>query len=60
MNGWIVFLIMTLLLGIIVSNLLLLKQSEKMKLPDSVLKAIKERKEAKKLKEQQIKKPTDD
>ncbi|MEI6897697.1 MAG: DUF2897 family protein [Psychromonas sp.] len=64
MNGWLVFLIISLVLGIIVSNLLLLKQSAKIKIPDSVLKAIKEKKLAEKVaqevKQQPIKKPTDE
>ncbi|PKF61018.1 DUF2897 domain-containing protein [Psychromonas sp. psych-6C06] len=46
MNGWLIFLIISLVLGIIISNLLLLKQSAKIKIPESVLKSIAERKEA--------------
>ncbi|WP_409439455.1 DUF2897 family protein [Psychromonas sp. GE-S-Ul-11] len=40
--GWVIFIIV-IVLGIILSNILLLKQSAKMKVPDHVLKAIKER-----------------
>ena len=42
--GWVIFIII-LVLGIIVSNLLLLKQTANMKIPDDVLKAIKEKKQ---------------
>lgn len=59
MNGWLIFLIIALVLGIIVSNLMLLKQSAKIKIPESVLKEISEKKQAEKLKEEN-KKPTDD
>ncbi|RBW45713.1 DUF2897 domain-containing protein [Psychromonas sp. B3M02] len=40
--GWVIFIIF-LVLAIILSNLLLLRKSAKMKVPDHVLKAIKER-----------------
>jgi hypothetical protein len=62
MNGWLLFLVITLVLGIIVSNLLLLKHSAKMKLPDRVLKAIEEKKEAERIAQQESnnKKPTDE
>lgn len=67
MSGWMLFLVIAFVLGIIVSNILLLKHSSKMKLPDSVLKAIEEKKiEEKKQAEllaeqkQKTKKPTDD
>ncbi|MDN2662155.1 DUF2897 family protein [Psychromonas sp. 14N.309.X.WAT.B.A12] len=43
--GWVIFIIV-IVLGIILSNILLLKQSAKMKVPDHVLKAIKEREAA--------------
>ena len=42
--GWVIFIIV-LVLGIILSNILLLKQSAKMKIPDSVVKAIHEKNE---------------
>lgn len=42
--GWVIFIII-LVLGVIVSNLLLLKQTANMKIPDDVLKAIKEKKQ---------------
>lgn len=42
--GWVIFIII-LVLGVIVSNLLLLKQTVNMKIPDDVLKAIKEKKQ---------------
>jgi hypothetical protein len=57
MSGWIVFLIIALVLGIIVSNIILLKQTAKMKVPDHVLKSIAERKLAEKT-EAENKKPT--
>ncbi|GLS92359.1 hypothetical protein GCM10007916_34300 [Psychromonas marina] len=62
MNGWMLFLVIAFVLGIIVSNILLLKHSAKMKLPDSVLKSIEEKKQAEALakKKQETKKPTDD
>jgi len=61
MNGWLIFLIIALVLGIILSNLMLLKHSAKMEIPASVLKAIKERKQAEQLKQQEEdkKKPTE-
>ena len=40
--GWIIFIIL-LVLGIIVSNILLLKQTANMKIPQHVIKAVKER-----------------
>jgi len=49
MNGWMVFLIIALVMGVIVSNLLLLKQSAKMKIPESVLKSIATKKQAEQL-----------
>ncbi|WP_298941057.1 DUF2897 family protein [uncultured Psychromonas sp.] len=42
--GWVIFIIV-LVLGIILSNILLLKQSAKMKIPDNVVKAIHEKNE---------------
>lgn len=62
MNGWILFLLIAFVMGFIFSNILLLKQTAKMKVPDSILKSIAEKKAAEKLKQtdQKIKKPTDD
>ena len=60
MNGWLIFLVISLVLGIIVSNLMLLKQSAKMKIPDHILKSIKEKKLAEQLENEDKKKPTDD
>jgi uncharacterized membrane protein affecting hemolysin expression len=54
MNGWAVTLIIVFILGIIISNLMLLKKTANMKVPESVLRAIKERKE-KALQEEQEK-----
>jgi uncharacterized membrane protein affecting hemolysin expression len=45
MNGWAIALIIIIILGIIISNLLLLKKTANMKVPDAVLRAIKEREE---------------
>jgi len=59
MTGWIVFFVICFLIGTITTNFSLLKRTEKMKLPDSVLKEIEERKLAKQAKAQEIKKPTD-
>lgn len=58
MNGWLIFLIIALVLGIIVSNIILLKQTAKMKVPDHVLKSIAERKLAEKM-EAENEKPTE-
>lgn len=58
MNGWLIFLIISLVLGVILSNLLLLKQSAKHKIPDHIIKAVAARKEAEELEAQ--KKPKDD
>lgn len=44
MNGWLIFFIIALVLGFIASNLLLLKQSAKFKVPEKILKEIAERK----------------
>ena len=43
-TGWVIFIVV-IVLGIILSNIFLLKQSANMKLPDSVVKAIKDKKE---------------
>ena len=40
--GWVIFIIL-LVLGIIVSNILLLKKTANMKIPQHVIKAVKER-----------------
>ena len=63
MNGWLIFLIIAIVLGVILSNLLLLKQSAKHKIPDHIIKAVAARRlaeeqEAEKLNVQK-KKPTD-
>ncbi|WP_160061741.1 DUF2897 family protein [Psychromonas sp. L1A2] len=42
--GWVIFIIV-LALGIILSNILLLKKSANMKIPDSVVKAMQEKKD---------------
>ena len=55
MNGWAVALIIIFILGIIIANIMLLKQTANMKVPESVLRAIQERKEE----EQEKEKPKD-
>lgn len=62
MNGWALFLLIAIVLGIIVGNLLLLKQSAHMELPAAVKQAIAKRKaaEAEATEKEQKKKPTDD
>lgn len=57
---WVIFFVVCFLIGTIVTNFTLLKQTEKMKLPDSVLKEIEARRLAKQEKLQDKKKPTDD
>lgn len=59
MSGWMIFFIISLVLGIIVSNLLLLKQSAKNKIPDHILKSIADKRKAEELAAEN-KKPTDD
>lgn len=54
--GWVTFIIV-LVLGIILSNILLLKQSAKMKVPDHVLKAIKEKQDKEQVEIDSKKKP---
>ncbi len=44
MSGWAIFLLIALVLGIVISNIMLLKHSAKMKLPESVKRAIEEKK----------------
>jgi len=60
MNGWALFLLIAVVLGIIVGNLLLLKQSAHMELPATVKQAIAKRKAAEALEKENKKKPTDD
>jgi len=50
-TGWVIFIVV-IVLGVILSNILLLKQSANMKLPDSVKKAIKDKKEKEALEQQ--------
>ena len=58
--GWVIFIIV-LVLGIVLSNILLLKQSANMEVPDSVKQAIKEKneREARELLEKEEQKKTD-
>lgn len=51
--GWVIFIIV-LVLGIIVSNIILLKQSANMKIPDSVVKAMQEKKDREEAEQQQL------
>ena len=65
MSGWLIFLIIALVLGVILSNIMLLKHTAKMEIPASVIKAVKERREAEQLQkqeqeEQNKKKPNED
>jgi len=57
MNGWAVALIIIFILGIIIANLMLLKQTANMKIPEAVLRAIQERK--KKALQEEQEKPKD-
>jgi len=50
--GWVIFIVV-IVLGIIISNILLLKQSANMKLPDSVVKAMEEKKAMEQLQEEE-------
>ena len=59
MNGWAVALIIIFILGIIIANLMLLKQTANMKIPESVLRAIQERKEKVLQEELEKEKPKD-
>lgn len=43
MNGWALFLLIVFVLGIVVSNIMLLKHSAKMKLPKNVMRIIEEK-----------------
>jgi len=58
--GWVIFIIV-LVLGIVLSNILLLKKSANMEVPDSVKQAIKEKneREARELLEKEEQKKTD-
>ncbi len=44
MSGWALFLLIAFVLGIVISNIMLLKHSAKMKLPESVMRVIEEKK----------------
>ncbi|WP_372880448.1 DUF2897 family protein [Psychromonas sp.] len=60
MNGWAVTLLIALVLGVIVSNLMLLKHTAKMKVPKEILDAIQKKKEKAIQEEKQKKKPNDE
>ena len=51
--GWVIFIIV-LVLGIIVSNILLLKQSANMKIPDSVIEAMQKKKDREEAEQKQL------
>ena len=53
--GWVIFIIV-LVLGIVLSNILLLKKSANMEVPDSVKQAIKEKNEREALEKEEEKK----
>jgi uncharacterized membrane-anchored protein YhcB (DUF1043 family) len=60
MSGWAIALIIILVLGVVVGNLMLLKQTAKMKVPEEILRAVQERKKKELQEEQQKeKKPKD-
>ena len=59
MNGWALALLIALVLGVVVSNLMLLKQTAKMKVPKEILDAIQKKKQQASQEEQQKKKPKD-
>jgi len=59
MNGWAVALIIIFILGIIIANLMLLKQTANMKVPEAVLRAIQEKKEKALQEELEKEKPKD-
>ena len=44
MSGWALFLLITFVLGIVISNILLLKHSANMKLPENVTRILEEKK----------------
>ena len=44
MSGWVLFLLITFVLGIVISNILLLKHSANMKLPENVTRILEEKK----------------
>jgi len=58
MNGWAVALLIILVLGVLVSNLMLLKHTAKMKVPKEILDAIQKKKD-KALQKKTEKKPKD-
>ncbi|HEY5714891.1 MAG TPA: DUF2897 family protein [Psychromonas sp.] len=58
MNGWAVALLIILVLGVLVSNLMLLKHTAKMKVPKEILDAIQKKKD-KALQKKKEKKPKD-
>lgn len=60
MNSWAIALLIILVLGVIVSNLMLLKNTAKMKIPKEILKAIKKKKDNKIKAQKQEKKSTDE
>ncbi len=60
MNGWAVTLLIALVLGVIVSNLMLLKHTAKMKVPQEILDVIQKKKEKAIQEEKQKKKPNDE
>jgi len=55
-TGWVIFIIV-FALGIILGNLLLLRKSAQMKVPESVIKAVKERQRKEQEAENNKKKP---
>ena len=52
-TGWVIFIIV-LILGVIVSNILLLKQSANMKIPDSVVEAMQKKKDREEAEQKQL------
>ena len=58
MSNWALFLLITFVLGIVISNIMLLKHSAKMKLPDALVRKIAKNKKQQELKKQE-KNPTD-
>ena len=51
--GWVIFIIV-LVLAIIVSNIILLKQSANMKIPDSVVEAMQKKKDREEAEQKQL------
>jgi len=60
MNGWWIAFIITLVLGVIVSNLMLLKYSAKFTVPKDVIEAVKKRNAKEAQQKDHKKKPTDE